>query len=128
MKIFLIDDDRLSILVTKTLLELEGATRDITAFLDASEALDVLHTSSAIRMPDVILLDLNMPVMDGWDFLDAVASLDPKLNKKCKIYILTSSLDTSDANRVKDYPIVAGFIHKPLKSEDIRIIVSEFNL
>ncbi|PIQ19944.1 MAG: hypothetical protein COW65_17865 [Cytophagales bacterium CG18_big_fil_WC_8_21_14_2_50_42_9] len=122
MKIFIIDDDQLSILLTKTMLELESSITDITTFLSADDALEALSTGIDSDIPDTILLDINMPGIDGWDFLDSFSSLENKLNKVCKVYILTSSLDSADAEKSKEYPQVAGFLHKPITSEDITII------
>lgn len=127
MKIFIIDDDQLSVHLTRTILTLEGITQDITAFLSAGEALEVLNANNDMDMPAVILLDLNMPEMDGWDFLDALQPLELPLNNKCKIFILTSSLDPADTERAAGYSVVAGFIQKPLNSEDIKAIVRIIN-
>jgi len=124
MKLFIIDDDQLSILLTKTMLELESSISDITTFLSADDALEALNTSIDSDIPDTILLDINMPGMDGWDFLDSFSPLENKLNKVCKVYILTSSLDSADAEKSKAYPQVVGFLHKPITSEAITIIES----
>lgn len=128
MKTYIIDDDQLSIFLTKTLLVLEGEVQQISTFLSGSEALEALHACDEDDIPKVIFLDLNMPVMDGWNFLDALAPLNQRLSKKCSIYILTSSLDVSDTERMKDYPFVSGLIHKPIKSDDISLIYSHYPL
>lgn len=124
MKIFIIDDDHLSIFLSKNMLIMEDATLDIKTFLSGAEALDALFASDEDSIPEVMFLDLNMPIMDGWGFLDALAPLKCRLRERCSIYILTSSLDTSDTARLQDYPFVTGLIHKPIKSEDIDIIFS----
>lgn len=128
MRTFIIDDDQLSLFLTKTLLVLEGKAQDISVFLSASEALQALSLCDDTNFPEVIFLDLNMPIMDGWDLLDALTPLNLRLSKKCSIYILTSSLDISDTDRIKDYPIVSGLIHKPIKGVDIDLVYSQYPL
>lgn len=73
MKAFIIDDDYLSIFVTKNVLALSNVIHDVKAFLSGAEALEALHACSDDNIPEIIFLDLNMPVMDGWEFLDALA-------------------------------------------------------
>lgn len=124
MKIFLIDDDGVSLFLTQRLLILEGF-RDIRAFQSAEEALELLASSSMEEIPDVVLLDLNMPGMSGWEFLDALPPLELKLRGKCSVYILTSSLDVSDTARSQQYSIVSGLIHKPITPEDIKVIAQQ---
>ncbi|WP_347159845.1 response regulator [Pontibacter chitinilyticus] len=124
MKIFLIDDDSLSLFLTQRLLMLEGF-KDIRTFLSAEEALEFLASSSVEEIPDVVLLDLNMPGMSGWEFLDALPPLDSKLRGKFSLYILTSSLDVSDTAKSQEYSIVSGLIHKPITPEDIKMIAQQ---
>ncbi len=127
MKVFLIDDDRLSVFVTQHLLSLEENIGEINTFLSAKDTLDALFNGGESQFPDIIFLDLNMPIMDGWDFLDALEPIKSSLQDKCKIFILTSSLDTSDTEKIKDYPMVSYLIHKPIRREDIHFIISSFS-
>ena len=122
MKAFIIDDDQLSTFLTQSLLELEGGVHEVNTYHSAAEALEALHVAAAEHLPEVILLDLNMPIMDGWGFLEALAPLEEKLAGRCLIYILTSSLDSADINRMKAFPIVSGLIQKPISSEDIALV------
>ncbi|WP_242917375.1 response regulator [Pontibacter liquoris] len=125
MNIFLIDDDDLSRFLTQHTLLLEEAQLHIETFPSAMEALGALKAAGN-EVPDIILLDLNMPVMDGWQLLEALGPLMPRLLDRCRIYILTSSLDLADSERAKAYALVSGLIHKPLKSEDIEVIFSQY--
>ncbi|WBO85523.1 response regulator [Hymenobacter yonginensis] len=120
MTTFLIDDDSLSNYLTETLLKMEDFSSDIRTFEAADEALAEL-----VQQPEqarVVFLDLNMPLMNGWEFLDALAPYRSRLLGHCRIYILTSSLALSDLNRSHDYELVAGLIHKPIDSGEIRAI------
>ncbi|MFD3001610.1 two-component system response regulator [Pontibacter toksunensis] len=122
MKIYIIDDDHLSTFLTMNMLSLEDATHDISTFLIAADALEALQEVHEDNVPELMFVDLNMPVMDGWDFLNALAPMAHRLRERCSIYVLTSSLDVSDTLRLKDYPFVAGLIQKPIRSEDIHIV------
>lgn len=122
MKVFIIDDEQVSIFITRGMLKLEGITKGVETFISAKDALQALIEKEKEDRPDVILLDLNMPVMDGWQFLDTIRAFESGFMGKCKVYILTSSLDHSDLVRVQHYPAVAGYFHKPISIQDIKKI------
>lgn len=124
METYLIDDDYLAIYLTEQLLRAEGFSNSICTFQSAKEALHKLVTDKDQCVPQVVFLDLNMPEMDGWEFLDALAPYLEELRGNCSIYILTSSLALADLEKSKEYDLVAGLIHKPLDSGEIRAIQS----
>ena len=125
MKIFIIDDDQFSLFYTRYKLIADRLTEDIHTFLSAEKGLAALTDSGDEDIPDVILLDLNMPVMDGWQFLGALGPSWPRFKDKCRIYIVTSSLDSADQIRANQNPMVTGFFDKPLHSEDTILIQSQ---
>lgn len=124
MNIAIIDDDPISIFLAEMSLEKEGASAKVKSFLSAEEALEALQVQSLDELPDVILLDLNMPSIDGWQFLEIFQHLPAaKLRGKCAVYILTSSLDISDTVKADKNELVKGIIHKPITPEDIGVIL-----
>ena len=119
--IFLIDDDLIQLKVAGKMIEQVIGSRKIKTFLEAESALDFIknHLEKPVFLPDTILLDLNMPEMNGWDFLEVFEEIKPLITKEIKVYILTSSQDDADMEKSTGYPSVFGYIVKPLTREKI---------
>lgn len=116
----MIDDNELDLLISRKLISKQVTSLEFTEFTDAALALHHLQSLQENEF-DIILLDLNMPDMNGWDFLDEYQKLPA--HKAC-VYILTSSLDTRDKLRSKEYEVVKGYFDKPLKNHYIAEIIS----
>ena len=118
--IFLVDDDPINNLINKRLLGKIGISENIVEFLEGEEALDKLNDIEADQSV-LIFLDINMPVLNGWEFLDKYLELYG--HRSDKIVILSSSIDYQDRFKAQGYEIVSGFLEKPLtlgKIEEIR--------
>ncbi len=126
MKVYIVDDEEIGIFIIsqKLLIENIAGEKDIFAFVSAKEALNALFQCGYENLPDILLLDLSMPEMDGWQFLEAIEEMEPKWKKKCRVFILTSSIVPSDEARAKGNSFVAGFFRKPISVEDIRTLNS----
>ncbi|MEK6481713.1 response regulator [Catalinimonas sp. 4WD22] len=120
MKVLMIDDNELDLLISRKLISKQVSSLEFTEFNNAAEALQHLESREDNNF-DIILLDLNMPEMNGWDFLEEYQKLPAH---KANVYILTSSLDTRDKLRSKEYESVKGYFDKPLKSNYIAEIVA----
>lgn len=128
MKVFIIDDDEISIFLTERSIQLGGYNVNLKTFLSAEDALAIIRKSQPEELPDIIFLDLNMPTVNGWEFLEKFEQLSlEKSLEKCLIYILTSSLDTADIAKADDNILVKGFIHKPIDREDMAVILQPNN-
>lgn len=123
MNALIIDDDPVSVFLAERLLKREGLSDTAASFQSPVKALEFLRQQIPTGLlPQVILLDLNMPLLDGWGFLDALHPLAVQLQGRCAIYLLTSSLAPSDTVRAQDYPMLAGVIRKPLDRRKIQDI------
>jgi CheY-like chemotaxis protein len=122
MLTYIIDDEPISLFLTEQVLRQEGVMSPIRPFQAAEEALQSLVSRLTTEVPDVILLDLNMPLMNGWEFLEALQPHTAELAGRCHIYILTSSLALADTARAKDFALVSGVIHKPLNEDEVQSI------
>ncbi|WP_210521790.1 response regulator [Hymenobacter terricola] len=127
MLTYLIDDDAVSLFVAEQTLRLEGFMAPIIPFVGAEEALAYLLPRLVSDPPKFIFLDLNMPVMDGWGFLDVLAPHAAALKDWCRIYLLTSSLALVDTEKAQSHALVHGLIHKPLDEDGIRAAILERN-
>lgn len=123
VNIMLVDDDDINNFITVKLIRKAFPDAVLSTYLNgrlAIERLKDLIKNSPDKLPDYILLDINMPVMNGWEFLEEykISNLDPE--KKIIIYILSSSVFSNDIDKAKSYESVANFISKPLNLESIR--------
>lgn len=126
--ILLVDDDETTNYLNKRLLERMGIARQIEAVSNGERALQFLTTTFEQQqpLPDLIFLDIKMPVMDGFEFLDAYHQL-PEAMKKCiVVMMLTSSASFYDLERLKKYNAVERHISKPLQKANVREILEEY--
>ena len=124
-KILCVDDDSISFTISKLLLRRTGFTNDVVTAVDGSDALDYFKdlfatsTNPIEDAPSLILLDINMPVMNGWEFLEAYIPLFADKLPDTKVIILSSTIDPEDFSRAKKFPVVAQFVSKPLSVENL---------
>ncbi|MGC4041612.1 MAG: response regulator [Flavobacterium sp.] len=117
--LLLIDDDEIFTFMTKRIIEKTHLAEQIKIFENGKEAIDFLKNvaSKPELLPEVIFLDLSMPILDGWGFLEEYINLKPKFGKKITLYIISSSVSPRDHERAKTYSDVSDFIIKPMTKE-----------
>jgi len=118
------DDDIYQFTFTKGLKSSKIAKR-ILVFSDGEEAMDFMldNVSNPEALPDVIFLDINMPVMDGWEFLEEFVELKPKVGKEITIYMVSSSVDPADVDRAKAISDVSDYLIKPVGEDQLSKII-----
>jgi len=121
------DDDIYTFTIKRIIAKAEVAEKTIF-FHNGQVAIDFFHNCLGVisNLPDMILLDLNMPVLDGWQFLDEFIKLVPRIGKKILIYVVSSSIDEDDFKRARAMEQVSDFIVKPLNAIDLRNIVDQW--
>jgi CheY-like chemotaxis protein len=126
MNVYLIDDDATFVFLTKRIIKSTGVDATIFVFNDGRQAIDFLVNNSSDKslMPDVIFLDLSMPVMDGWEFLDEYKAL-PLEN--VTLYVFSSSISAHDIHRARSYSMVTDFIIKPITKDRFQHVFSVLN-
>jgi PAS domain S-box-containing protein len=114
--VIVIDDDTFQIALTEENLRMYSPDINMKSYTSAQKVLNEIRSGEL--HPRIILLDLNMPGMDGWQFMEEME----KLQSKVPIHLLTSSVDPSEFNKAKNYKLVRGFLTKPLKAELVETI------
>jgi len=124
-KVLCVDDDSISLTISQLLLKRTGFAGEVVTAIDGSDALEYFEKLFASdpdpiqHAPGLILLDINMPVMNGWEFLQAYVPLYADKLPRTRIVILSSTIDPEDFALAKQYPVVVQFISKPLSVENL---------
>jgi CheY-like chemotaxis protein len=117
-RIWIVDDDQVITYITEHMLLNVDSSLKISSFLSAKMALEKLRLDGVA--PDILLLDINMPGITGWEFLDQLNALGLKAN----VYMYSSSIDPDDVKEARNYPMVKDFISKPLDARTIRQVLA----
>ncbi|GAB4125710.1 MAG: response regulator [Raineya sp.] len=110
-----IDDDKINNMVCESVIRKLHPNNSVISFLRAEDALSYLQNAANLK-PDIILLDINMPEMDGWEFLEIYLKNNPH---KAHIFVLSSSINQSDFDKAKQYPEVIDYIVKPFSKDKL---------
>lgn|SRR5690606_21391921 len=115
----IIDDDKIYVNLVKKIIEIKQLSENLLIFKNGLEALEyfkvILTNMSEEKLPDIIFLDLNMPVMDGWEFLGEFIKIKNNFDKKITLYVVSSSIDPRDLERAKSFNLVTDYLIKPIE-------------
>ena len=126
--IAVIDDDNVYQFTASRTLKATKLAHEILQFANGQEALIFLskHVEQPQQLPDIIFLDINMPITDGWMFLDEFLKLKAELQKKIRIYMVSSSIDPRDMNRARNNPDVSDYVEKPISMNKFAELLQAF--
>ncbi|MGJ8713650.1 response regulator [Maribacter stanieri] len=127
ISVCIIDDDDVFQYTILHTLEAQPSVGKITPFTDGAEAMTFIKANmdNPKELPDVIFLDINMPVMDGYRFMDEYLKTISLIKKKITIYVLSSSVDLVDFEKTKKISEVSDYIIKPIRENQLTKILSE---
>ena len=125
LNFIVIDDSKLDCFIAEKIIKNTGKSEKIQSFLQATDALNYIakapideHTHT------IILVDIQMPVMNGFEFVEAFEKLEPSITKNYTIYIISSSINENDLNKVHSFASVKQFLNKPLTSNNLAILIN----
>tara|TARA_R110002050_G_scaffold74772_6_gene160366 strand:+ start:148929 stop:149351 length:423 start_codon:yes stop_codon:yes gene_type:complete len=127
--ICIVDDDDIYQYTIVKILKSFSLGKKIISFEDGEEALFFMmdNLNNEKELPDIIFLDINMPVMDGFQFMEEYVKIKPKLNKKIIIYMVSSSVDPVDIKRAKNISDISDYIIKPVKPGELKLIMESID-
>jgi CheY-like chemotaxis protein len=127
VQIAVVDDDKIFQLITNKTLHTIEQVGTVWQFYNGEEALIYLqeHAGEPDQLPDILLLDINMPVVDGWTFLKDYLGLHDQLQKDISIHMVSSSIDPKDIERARSTPMVQEYIIKPITKDKILDVIRQ---
>jgi len=124
LNFIVIDDSKLDCFIAEKIIKNTGKSESIKSFLQATEALDFIANTPPDDSHTIILVDIQMPVMNGFEFVEAFEKLPAHVTGNYTIYIISSSINENDLNRVHNFVSVKQFLNKPLTSNNLAILIN----
>ncbi|MCF0071059.1 response regulator [Dyadobacter sp. CY261] len=117
-----VDDDKIFTYLLKRIIEKARIAREIIYFENGRDALDYLihNQENALKLPQLILLDINMPILDGWQFLNEYSKIKPDVSSPISICMMSSSSDVADYDRAMDSGHVIDYLQKPVQMPSLK--------
>lgn len=133
--ILCIDDDPITLMLCKMVIKKASFSNEIITAKNGEEALNYFNrfketntNDQSSKKPQLIFLDLNMPVMGGWEFLDSFSKVKYSDFNTTKVIILSSTIDPDDLEKAKKYPMVLDFLSKPISKEILEYVKNKIQI
>ena len=126
LNFIVIDDSKLDCFIAEKIIQNTGKCETVKVFQQATEALAFIKEKSASDTETVVFVDIQMPVMNGFEFVENFERLPDDLKKNYHIYMLSSSINENDIAKVKGYASVKHFLNKPLTNDTITAVLEKY--
>ncbi len=121
--VLLVEDDPITVMVCDRVIKMTLFAEKVKSCENGKIAIDYLSGfEEGSEPPQIIFLDINMPVMNGWDFLEEFEKIRSRFTSLPRIYLLSSTVDPEDYKKAKNFSLVEDFISKPLSKEALQNI------
>jgi CheY-like chemotaxis protein len=121
-----IDDSKLDCFIAEKVIRNTGKCESVQSFLQAKEALEFIRKDVAEKpFPYIVLVDIQMPVMNGFQFVEEFEKLPADITRKYKIYVISSSINDIDLSKVHAYNTIEEFLNKPITSNNLSLLLSK---
>lgn len=124
--IWVVDDDPIFQIIANKIIKKSQLFLNVFSFKNGKDAIDTLKNllDKNEVLPNIILLDINMPIMDGWEFMEEMVVLKSQISDTISIYIVSSSIALEDKNKAKNHPEIIAFLSKPINNNDLILMTA----
>jgi response regulator RpfG family c-di-GMP phosphodiesterase len=125
LNFIIIDDSKLDCFITEKLIQNTGVCADLKSFTEPLKGLEYIESNPASDLQTVLIVDIYMPLMNGFEFIEAFEKFPPEIKQNYLVYMLSSSINENDMNRVANYKSVQHFLNKPLRIDLLMSLINK---